>query len=366
MLRPEEVESLVVTVQISLPGSAVANVIVAGYVGEALALTMPALPTSRQVAQWMVDRALERPDPHLLIRIVRKVDNLDPRMASLVHLADELEDDPARWRSTTPLGPIDWSTNGDPLNVKDGSPFVDRVGFRRLLPRHGSLDTPVCTVILGDRGDGKSYLHEFCKQLAQYWGQGQPDPLRVAYSECPSGNLSHLDATMVADDLAAGLGTDFTKRPRQHEDPERNAQNLLRWIVDYTPSRPLPALVMLDGFDSAAVADRVPQDVHLFIEDLVEAVQEDPEVAARMRVVLLGYDVGRLEARNLRYETSVLEWVDQQAVVDWFRKRYPGEPDYRYEDAAAFIIDRLPAQGPHRMRHLCSLVRGTTQQFEAP
>jgi len=366
MLSPEQQQSLVVTVQITLPGSSVPNTVVAGYVGETLALSMPTLPSSRQVAQWIVDRALERPDPRLLINLVRKVDNQDPSMASLVRLADELDADPGLWRSTTPLGPIDWSDDGDPLNVKDGSPFVDRAEFRRLLPRHGRLDTPACTVILGDRGHGKSYLHEFCKQLAQYWGQGQPDLLRVGYSECPSSNLSHLDATMVADDLAAGLGTDFTKRPRQHEDPERNAQNFLHWIVDYTPARPLPALVMLDGFDSKGVADRVPDDVHMFIEGLVEAVQEDPEVAARMRVVLLGYDLGRLEAQKLRYQTSVLEWVDQQAVSDWFRKRYPGEPDYRYDDAAAFIIDRLPGQGPHRMRHLCSLVRGTTQQFEAP
>jgi len=333
------------------------------FVGS-LALEMPVFHRPLDTARWILDRALAQPGPTLLIHIVRLLDNGDAALASLVELADGLAADPEIWRSITPLGQIDWSTAGDPLEVRDGRPFIDRDAFRSRLPRLGRLDSPGCTVVKGDSGHGKSYLHEFLRQLADQWGQGTSRLLRVGYSACPSSNRSGLTAEMVAYDLAPDLQTEFARRPRKHEDPHRYARNLVSWLTDYTPPGPLPALVILDGFD-AGDDDRVPEDVYTFIEGLVAAVQKDQEVKARMRLVLLGYDLGRLESRELEFATEVLEWVDAAAIAGWFRKRYPDEPEYRYTDTADEIHRQLPDDSM-RMRHLCNLVRAVGQGFEGP
>jgi hypothetical protein len=354
MLSPSQYYVLLVTLLQRLPGNP-GPAMVAPYVGAELTLEMPVVQSVRDAARWILDQVLAQPQPRLLIRLIRMVDDGDVRMASLVEVAESLDADPARWRSTTPTGEVDWSPLGDPLQVRDGRPFVDRNGFRGLIPRVGSPESPPCTVVLGDSGHGKTYLYEFLKQLADQWGQ---DTLRVAYSACPSSNPSELDAEMIAFDLAPDLRTDFSKKPRRHEDPHRYARNLVHWICDATPAGPLPSLVILDGFDHRSLGD----DVHTFIEGLIESVQTDPDVTARLRVLLLGYDVGRLESRGLELTSSVLEWVDEGAIAQWFRKRYPNEPEYRYNDTAAQIHEMLPEEGSLRMRNLCSLVRMIARQ----
>ena len=328
------------------------NVVVAPFVGQTLARQLPVSSAVIHVAEWIVDQALAQDGPDMLINIIRRLDDGSSHVASLVDLADALEADPSTW--VVPESRVDWSLDSDPLQVLDGRPFVDRMGFRRLIPRLGADGTtPACTIVQGEDGHGKSYLTEFCKGLASHWGRRQADLLRVGLSQCPSSTLAELTPDVPAVDLAAGLGTDLAMMPRPHEDEHRFARNLASWIAETTPAGPLPALAIFDGFARAGV----PAPVRTFIEELVRSVQQNPDVSARLRIMLLGYDAGRLESKNLFFERCVLEHVGAEHLEQWFRKRYPGQPNYRYEETVDLIQERLPADGSMRMRRLCTLVR---------
>ena len=340
-------------------GSNPTTAVVEPFVGVELSLRLPVSTAVIQVAEWIIDQALTQDRPTMLIRIIRRLDDGSSRVASLVELADRLEADPSGWRA--PVPEVDWSLEGDPLQVLDGRPFVDRSAFRRLIPRLGSLhDTPSCTLVQGNDGHGKTYLTEFCKGLASYWERKQPNLLRVGSSQCPTSTLSDLTPDLPAIDLATGLDADFTMMPRPHEDEHRYARNLATWILETTPEGALPALAIFDGFDRAGV----PAPVLTFIEELVAGAQQDADAASRLRIMLLGYDQGRLEKADLAFETCVLEHVGSSHLDRWFRKRYPGQPSFRYEDTVDMIADRLPDDGSMRMRRLNALVRAAGAGFK--
>ena len=201
-------------------GSNPSSAVVEPFVGAELSLRLPVSTAVIQVAEWVIDQTLSQDQPTLLIKLIRRLDDGSARVASLVDLADELEADPSCWQA--PSTTVDWSLDGDPLQVIDGRPFVDRSAFRQLIPRLGSSDpTPSCTVVLGDDGHGKTYLTEFCKGLASHWERKQPNLLRVGFSQCPTSTLSDLTPDLLAIDLATGLDADFALMPRPHEDEHR-------------------------------------------------------------------------------------------------------------------------------------------------
>lgn len=341
-------------------GSNPTTSVVAGFVGDEVSLRMPVTSIVSQVAEWIIDQALAQDSPTMLIHIIHKVDDESQRMASLIDIAAELAAHPERWPDHNPVAAVDWSVEGDPLQISDGRPFVDRSTFRGLIPRLGADPTPACTVVKGQDGDGKTYLHEFCKKLAGHWGRKQPGLLRVGFSECVPNMVAGLTPDIPAFEVATGLGLDFLQAPRPHEDEHRWGRNLASWITAKTPAGALPAVAIFDGYDRSGL----PRPIHTFIEELVRGVQQDPVAKARLRIMLLGYDQGRLEQQELEFESCVLEHVGAADIERWFRRRFPDQPAYRYEETAEMIADRLPDNGPLRMRLLCLLMQAATSGFE--
>ena len=358
MLKPEQRSVLISIVLRQLPNNPTVA-LVEPYVGPGIAERIPS-GTVRQVAEWIIDQVLAQETPDRLVDMIFRVDNGSQRLASLVELAEALQNDPGAWRSSASSGEVDWSVDGDPLHVIDGRPFVDRLSFRRQIPRPGSLDTPAVTVVQGENGHGKSYLLEYCRKLAAHWASARPDILRLAISECPTWFAS-LTPEVPAHELAMDLKLDLSWAPRKHEDPHRYARNLASWIASATRPGPLPAVLLLDGYGVLGV----PEPVLTFIDTLVKILGSDTAIQRCLRVVLLDYDVGRLERKEFAYEDLVLEHVGDEEIIRWFERRFPDLPKYRHEFSAQAILDKVPANGPLRMRHICHLIERLSQEFEA-
>jgi hypothetical protein len=328
------------------------------WVGKQAVQDLPAAALVVDVARWIVTTALAEPTPDRLIQVINAADNQEPGFESLKELARRLTADPGAWVPSRRDGPVDWTLDADPLTVPDGLPFLDRLDFRRLLPRVGhELTMPTCVLVRGDSGAGKSYLQDFCKSFA-----AQRKDFAVGYTKLGSSGLKDFSPRIPPSDLAQGLGTDRSKLPPFHEDQHRDARNLAAWIAFYTPRRPVPSLAILDDFG----ASELNAAVHTFVLELVRLVQSDEKVAEKLRVLLLGYDPKRLSDENLAYETHILEHVEMTHIDEWFRKRFPGHPEYRYQGAMDELdAKKIPPRGSMRMRTLNTFVHMISGQFQS-
>ncbi len=354
MLTPEQREVLEAMIRHSLGGNPGTRE-VALFVGDEIADDMPIANRLNDLSDWMLRQAMRQPLPNILIRITRRVDTGDGKLSSIVDLADELEADPARWIQWARDRGVDRSIGGDPLHVEDGRPFIDRSAFRGIIPRESDTDSPTCILVEGHEGAGKTYLCEYCKCLASHWKN-----FKVGCTIVGSTNARNINPGTVAIELATGLQTDFARMPRAHEDPHRYARNLVAWITQFTPAKPLPSMMIFDGFDTPRIQD----PVRTLIEGLIRSVQDDEQVRRRLRVLLLGYDRERLERKGLSFKPCVLEFVDTKHIEEWLRRRFPDQPDYRYEDTASEIESRLPPPGGVRLRELCNLVSVANATFQ--
>jgi hypothetical protein len=307
------------------------------------------------IANWIVDQVLRAPSPTGFIDLVEVAVGPSGGLPSVSTLADELAANPRSW---VPLGSVpsfDWSIEEDPLDIPDGRPFIDRKGFREKLPRAGATQSPNCLLVKGDTKGGKSYLHDFCKALKES-RQG----FSVGYTYSFGLPPADVEVRMIANELSFGLNTDQRGRPDPHEEPERDAENLARWIAHYTPESPVPAVAILDEFSHPDLAE----SVHRFILELAGELQRNETVRAKLRLVLTDYDEGRLSKAGISFESYVLEPIGAPDIADWLRKRFPQQPDYRYDQAATTIVGaaaRYPAG--QRMLFLNQLVRSAARDF---
>jgi hypothetical protein len=327
------------------------------WVGRNDVSRLPVTTTVWQIAEWIVDTVLRQAKPDGLVRVIRLADNHQAGFESLLKLAERLENEPGFWKPVGSAEVVSWALDEDPLIVDDGGPFLDRLDFRRLLPRvDGELTTPTCLLVHGDEGTGKTYLQKFCQGFA-----AQRKDFALGFSKLGSTGLKDIPPRTVAQELAHGLGTDVNKLPKlPNPDPHRDALLLAAWITSYTPRRKVPALAILDDFGLPDLNEAV----HTFVLELVRLVQHDEQVAQKIRVVLLGYPAERLSQKGLQYVTHVLEYVDDSHIDKWFRQRFPNHPEYRYEDVITVLNQEQIPPGNRRMRDLCNFVKMVSSQFE--
>jgi hypothetical protein len=142
MLTPAQYKTLVSLVTLRMP-AAVDPGFVSNLTGPEVATKMPTSTTIDWIARWLVDAVLRHPTPVHFIAVVDFANDQQEGIKSLVILAEKLRVHASDW---TPLvsARLDWTIDSDPLAILDGRPFVDRRGFRELLPRPGALDTPAC------------------------------------------------------------------------------------------------------------------------------------------------------------------------------------------------------------------------------
>ncbi|UHD16370.1 hypothetical protein [Thiocapsa bogorovii] len=354
MLSTDERKVLEIKVLGALPGVA-GYTAVAAFLGPDLARQMPTYLYPLQLAQWMVEQALLQPSPSIFVKMVRAVDDLDAGAASISTLANRLDADPSGWVPLSDATNPDWRLEADPLEVDElGSPFLDREGFRRRLPRLGAEQGPGCLLVQGDKGAGKTYLSRFCRRLS-----AQRPGLRVGFAEI-GGAGTGLPPQEPALRLGLELGTDMARRPRSHASPDSYARYLASWIAAWTstPSA-LPALAILDQEHETTVSDAV----HTFVQELVRQIQTDPATHARLRVILLGYDHELLRQAGLEFDAYTLEYIEAHHIRQWLARRFPEKPEYMYEDAVDMIIAESASMGVDRLRGLALCTRMATTAF---
>ncbi|WP_341887204.1 ATP-binding protein [Variovorax sp. YR752] len=353
LMTPSQYTTLVTLVALRLPAA-----VDAGYVsnitGPDVAAKMPTSTRTDTVARWLVDEILRASTPAYFISVVEFANDLQSGAASLVTLANTLRTDPAQWQPLDGARP-DWTVDSDPLAVADGRPFVDRRGFRELLPRFGVTGTPACILVTGDTAGGKSYLHDFCRALV-----AGREGLSIGYARVPSNDLANPSPRPLAERLALDLDVSIDAEPDEHGEPERDAENLATWIARYSVDRSIPALAILDEFGRSGVSPAH----HKFVVTLARRVQDDARVRARLRVVLIDYQKERLSDAGIQYQHYVLEPIEASHLEMWFRMRFPGHENYRYETAAQRIADRVTKLAPaQRMEGLNNFVRAAALKF---
>lgn len=353
VITPEQYKTLVSLVVLRMPAAVDAQYI-SNITGPDLGAATPASTKLETIARWLVDQVLRRPTPNYFISVVTFANNMQAGIASLVALAETLSRDPSLWKPLSASRP-DWAIDSDPLAIPDGRPFVDRLGFRQLLPRIGAPDTPGCVLVTGDTLGGKSYLSDFCRALMM-----EREGLKLAYARMPTTSVANDSVRGIAERLGFDLDVPVNHLPGEHAELERDAENLATWIARYSVDRAIPALVILDEFGRAASRAH-----HKFVAILASEVQNDPRVRARLRLVLIDYNKDRLASAGIKHEHYVLEPIESHHLETWFRTRHPGHAEYRYADAAQKIAARLPALQPsERMERLNNLVRAASKTFE--
>lgn len=356
MISEPQYKVLVSLLAIKLPAG-VDGTIAAVYVGQEAAARMPTASRLEPLAKWMIDEVLRQPTPEGFIYVVRVADDQQGGIASLVDLADRLSADPTLWR---PLGGarLDWTLDADPLAVADGRPFLDRQGFRQLLPRLGAADTPSCVLVTGEPMAGKSYLSDFCHAFAMCRSD-----LKIAYVRAPANATYSESARNLATTLAIRLDIPLDdENPMVHPERERDAEILATWLVQNATSRTLPSLVILDEFGRPGVKEVY----HRFVTVLAKEVQA-PEIAKRLRLVLIDYDRDRLSTSGITPAHYILEAIEAAQISDWFRKQYPGKPEIRYENVGNVIAAKMLARPQsERMEYLNNAVRqAALKSFES-
>ena len=353
LITPAQYATLRSLMVLRMPAAVDANFIT-NIPAPELAAKMPTSTRVGNIASWLVDEVLRRPKPDYFINVVYFANDMQPGMASLVALADSLSADPLLWTPLNSARP-DWTIDSDPLDIADGRPFVDRRGFRELLPRLDAVDTPPCILVTGGTAEGKSYLYDFCRAFMM----GR-EGVRVGYARIPPNAVDTSSPRALAERLALDLDLSFDDQPDEHAEPERDAENLATWIARYSPERAVPALAILDEFGRDGVSDAH----HKFVTVLAQRIQQDPLIRTRLRLVLIDYDRDRLAKAGITHGHYVLEPVEPGHIETWFRMRHPNHPDYRYQNAAQKIADRLNQLQPTvRMERLNNLVRAASKTF---
>lgn len=308
---------------------------------------LPMVDRPFQIAVWVVDSILHEMSEHRFCNLIEQVD-AGGTVPALQTLADALR-----------AGRITWGHHyNDPLVVLDDEPFVDRESVRGLIAGMFSNTVELgCLLVLGDAGEGKSYLLPWCAKVARRVSTG-----KLASFQVDGSMAASLLPGIVATKLATDLGLNVRLRPRQHEDHERWAEDLGHWIIHHILKARVVSVIVLDGLHHP----QIPLPVHTLIRALVRARQSDPEVNSLLRIVLLGYDGGLLDRHQLNYEIRKLEFVDRAMVRDWLERRYPGRKGYEYDVAATLICEAIPSSGPARMRALCTEIRAIGPELEGP
>lgn len=307
--------------------------------------TIPRVSLPFQRAVWVVDKLLQMADAEHVVDVIEVVDP-GGTVPTLQAFKDALS-----------RGQIDLRRRQtDDLVVLDDGPFVDRDSVREAIREMFSPAAQVgCLVVAGGIGEGKSYLREWCAKLAMTAVFG-----RFASFHVDGAMAAGIDPGVLAIKLATDLGIHRDRRPRRHEDLERWASDLAEWLTRHVVGRDMISVVMLDGLHHP----QVPACVHTFVRALLLARQRSAEVRQVLRVVLLGYDPGSLERQGIEHEYRILEHVDKPMVRQWFAMRYPGRPEWEYDDAATEVFAELPPPGPARMRALCVQIRAIGPELE--
>jgi hypothetical protein len=313
------------------------NTVISAVLGIEIARTLPAFPQTHQIAVWVVDVSLRQETGDVFVKVVQGFDPAG-RLVEVAALANQLRANPALWR-------VD---RGADTFLTDQSPFVDRADLQKLLRTMAGGGGPACISVEGKTGEGKTTLCEYIEKVA---GDHRGFSLVVEHIEIETA--SALSPSLLANRLYLKLGGQGLLTTNAVE-PERVASNFAQDVAQQAIAAATPAWLVIDGVDTPGI----PIAVLRFVDELVRWVEESPEIARGLRVILLGASLAGVQMQHLPQPANraLLPDVDLNVIREWFEAAVPGKPPILYSLTAESVFRDLPPRtgpdGVNRMRFL--------------
>lgn len=293
--------------------------------GPAAVAAAPAGAGGPRIADWLLRFALGRPDPVLLVRIIRTAD-LGLMHPDLHELADRLEADPGGWS-----GP-----SGDELWVPDPPrrPFIDRTALRAVLFAMARGDGPAAITVDAPDGHGKRTVCAYVQRLAARTESFVPVVEPELRAEHGGGLLARIVFDL-RDTHGLGDAPDTT-----HEEPERVgtvlARDLARSLLLAPPAPPVWLVLNLVDPD-------VEDGLLRFVDELLALVAAEDALAARIRLVLLTDTFSRFALTNLPppEHRHTLPEVTGVEITEWLSAAVPGREPLLYRVATDDVLADL-------------------------
>jgi hypothetical protein len=216
-------------------------------------------------------------------------------------------------------------------------PFIDREPLRAILLTMAGGGGPAALSIDGSVGQGKRTMCTYIRQLAE-----QKRTFQTVTAELrrePGGGV----LLAVVADLRLKLQLDLDLRTT-HEEPERQGESLARDLAMEALGAPGPVWFVANVVDPAGVDAGVTR----FIDELIRLVMTVPDLAAKVRVVVLSESISLLGLANLpavehRY---LLPEIDRTAVTEWLAAVVPGRDETLYELTADVLFRKIEDTKP--------------------
>jgi hypothetical protein len=316
-------------------------VVVTTLIGHEAVGQAPAGLNSFRYAQWIVAYSLRQPTKDVFVRVVRQSD-LEQALVALHAFLAELEADDSKW-----------SAPAAGLWVPTGWPFVDRASLRETLSTMAGGGGPPVVSIEGSFGEGKRTMAAYIQHLADETDALTP-VIREFRREPAPGVLF-----AVATDFWMKLG-EIGDLDTTHTEPERQATTLARQIAFAAPSSPVPIWFVANVIDHTGLEDGLLG----FLDELLRLVQETPEIAQKLRILVL---CDRLQLLELQHPPPsdaryTLPPITEVEIREWLEAAAPGKAPTLYELAAETVIQSLVALEPsiklRRLAFCCKVAHG--------
>jgi hypothetical protein len=294
-----------------------------GY--DALLGAPPGMNGARYAA-WIVQHALDQPNPDVFVRIVRLADAAQA-LVELQNMATAFLQNGATWAAPAGFAGALW--------IPHDWPFVDRHAVRDVLEIMAQGAGPPAASIEGRFGNGKKTMTEYVRALASRTGTFRPLIAELRPEPVP-GALGDLATELwAALGSAADLGT-------THGEPNRRATTLAREIALWAPAAAKPAWLVANVAEPA----RLEEGVLTFVDELLRIVQTTPPVAAKLRVLILCDDLSALALEHAPPVAArqILPQITAAEVQEWLEAATPGKDPLLYGFAAETVLSTLAAE----------------------
>ena len=312
---------------------AVAGVVVT-LIGHEAVGQAPAGMNGFRYAEWIVPYSLRQPTKDVFVRVVRQSD-AGGALGALHALLAELEADDSRWSA-----PVEG------LWIPTGWPFIDRASLRDTLSTMAAGGGPPAVSIEGPFGEGKRTMAAYIRHLADDTDAFSP-VIRELRQEPVPGVLF-----AIATDFWMKLG-EIGDLDTTHAEPERQATTLARQIAFAAPTSAVPIWFVANVIDQTGLEE----GLLIFLDELLRLVQGTPEIAQKLRVLVLCDRLQLLELQNpppseARYTLPPITEVE---VRQWLEAAAPGKAPTLYQLAAETVIqslDRVALEPATKLRRL--------------
>jgi hypothetical protein len=315
-------------------GDPVQTVVVTTLIGHEAVGQAPAGMNGFRYAEWIVAYSLRQPSQDVFVRVVRQSDT-EQMLVALHALLAELEADGGRWSA-----PVEG------LWIPTGWPFIDRASLRETLSAMAGGGGPPAVSIEGPFGEGKRTMAAYIQHLADETDAFSP-VIREFRREPAPGVLF-----AIATDFWMTLG-EIGDLDTTHTEPERQATTLARQIAFAAPASAVPIWFVANVIDNTGLEEGLLP----FLDELLHLAQGTPEIAQKLRVLVLCDRLPLLKLQNpppsdARYTLPAITEVE---IVQWLEAAAPGKAPTLYQLAAETVIqslERVPLDSATKLRRL--------------